>query len=380
MKSSKKWLATYLICWTIMLGAVIALVVYIDPNMHYHKPFTDRFYYHWGNQRSINDGIIRQYDYDAILTGSSEADNFKPSIADQLFDVKSIKITYDATTYKEINDNLERALKKNPKTKMVIRVVDTNSFFQEADELPFEKSYYPEYLYNSNPFDDVKYIFNRTVLYETIGEMLLNSKTGITDMDHFSWAEERTEGDLPKRTYGSYFIANHIPYEKTEQWEQLCDDDKERIRQNIIQNITSVADKYPQTQFYYLIPPYSAAWWWDVVQKAALLNKERAAEEYIIEMLLQHENIHLFSWNDQFWLTTNLNNYKDVVHYGPWVNEWMLYQVKQGNGLLTKDNYQEYLQTVYGFYEEYDFNELLTQEDDPNDAPPAYFSDHSYLS
>ena len=78
---------------------------------------------------------------------------------------------------------------------------------------------------------------------------------------------------------------------------------------------------------------------------------------------MPHENIHLFSWNDRFDITTDLNNYKDISHYGEWVNSWMLVQMKQEKGHLTLENYKVYLEQEQNFYETYDYNSMFAQED-----------------
>lgn len=122
-------------------------------------------------------------------------------------------------------------------------------------------------------------------------------------------------------------------------------------------NVTMIADEYSDVDFYYFFPPYSAVWWGKKVN-LGLLDKEIQAEKIIIEKILPYKNIHLFSWNDQFNLTTDLNNYRDDAHYGEWINSWMLTQMWQGSGIITENNYEDYLKREYNFYDKYNYNEL----------------------
>ena len=71
MENMKKWLVTYFLSVLLIAGMVMAVVAYVDPFMHYHKPLTDVFYYNLNNERSQNDGITKHFDYDALITGSS---------------------------------------------------------------------------------------------------------------------------------------------------------------------------------------------------------------------------------------------------------------------------------------------------------------------
>ena len=59
MNRSKRWLITYFSCVVVLMGIIAGVVAYVDPFMHYHKPFTDQFFYSLDNQRSQNDGIAK---------------------------------------------------------------------------------------------------------------------------------------------------------------------------------------------------------------------------------------------------------------------------------------------------------------------------------
>ena len=81
-------------------------------------------------------------------------------------------------------------------------------------------------------------------------------------------------------------------------------------------------------------------------------------ERISIEELLQYPNIRLYSFSDDFEIICDLDNYKDYLHYGEWINSRMLEQMKEEKHLLTKDNYQDYLQTIQTFYTSYDYASL----------------------
>ena len=139
-----------------------------------------------------------------------------------------------------------------------------------------------------------------------------------------------------------------------------------------------MADQYPDVDFYYFFSPYSIAWWNSITNEGTLY-RQLEAEQYIIELILEHPNIHLYSFNNDTALTTDLNNYKDTIHYGEWVNSAMLRWMHDGVGLLTKENYQDYLKAERAFYAnitEEDITRLNAQPDYADDKTAEYLMEH----
>ena len=162
---AKQWLIGWLLIVLTELAAIAVMVYKVDPYFHYHKPDVDNYFYSLDNERSQNNGISKHFDYDAIITGTSMVANFKTSEFDEVFKVNSVKIPYSGGSYKEINDNLKVALENNPNLKTIIRGLDYEIILAPKDQMRDDLGIYPEYLYDNNPLNDVKYIFNRDVLF-----------------------------------------------------------------------------------------------------------------------------------------------------------------------------------------------------------------------
>ncbi|MCR5054506.1 MAG: hypothetical protein K6A69_06675 [Lachnospiraceae bacterium] len=362
----KKWIAGFLIISLLLIAAVSAMVIILDPYFHYHAPLPG-YVYLINNERSQNDGIIKHFDYDGIITGTSMAQNFKASQAEELFGGKFAKITSSGGTYKEVNDMIDLALQVNPGVKTVIRSIDPGFFFFDKDEMREDMGTYPTYLYNKNPFDDLYYILNRDTVFGACIPMIRSKLMGIdgfvTDFDeagnwmHFGFTFGRQTVMEP---FGGFpDPVGERPF---------TEEERETLKASVEDNILRTALAHPDTDFYYFIPPYSVAWWslvwtgpYNEPEKyqGGELNREIEAEKLVIETLLQAPNIHLYSWNDNFELTTNLDNYKDTVHYGDWISDEIMDWMKEGKGLLTKDNYMDYLAREKDFYSTFDYNSLL---------------------
>ena len=69
--NAKVWIAGYLMLVLIPLAVAGIWVIHVDPFFHYHKPYTSGYYYILNNQRSQNDGILKHFNYNAAITGTS---------------------------------------------------------------------------------------------------------------------------------------------------------------------------------------------------------------------------------------------------------------------------------------------------------------------
>lgn len=352
---AKIWLAVWLTTVILSLGIIGSAVYYVDPYFHYHKPHIDRYYYSLDNQRYQNDGICRFFDYEMMISGSSMVENFKSSEAEQIYGYKCVKCPFTGSSYKEVNDNIKKALKANPDLKLVIRGLDMAHFFDDRDFMRTDMGTYPTYLYDNNIFNDVNYLFNRDVLFGRVYNMQKarshGKAGGIDTFDDYSrWQESAVFGA------DAVFAAHNEPVHSGEE-SHLSEEEKQKIYGNISANVTSVADDNPDVEFYYFIPPYSVVFWSDW-NMAGTLYKQLEAEYYITDLIISHPNIHMFSFNNLTEITTDLDNYKDAGHYSADINSMILSRMHNGDCQITTDNHDTYFRKEYDFYTTYDYSEI----------------------
>lgn len=353
MKDNKKWVISFIAVFLIFLVGTGVLTIIIDPYFHYHKPLSCLQYQIY-NQRYQNDGIVKHFDYDAVITGTSMTENFKASEFNELFGVNSIKVPFSGASYKEINDNLTAAIKYNPNIKIVVRCLDYYRFLDAADTMRYEDDFYPRYLYDSFLLNDVRYIFNKTILFrDTLGTIEYTRKGGITtDFDAYSnWAGGYT---FSKDAVDAVYVRA----EKAEVITSITNENYQNITENITQNVTELAKEHPEIEFYFFFSPYSI-YYWDELSRLGTMELYLDAEKYIIELLLKFDNIHLFSFTTEYDMICDLNNYKDSRHYSEDINSQILIWIKEGAHELTKENYEEYCTQMREFYLNYDYDSLF---------------------
>lgn len=344
----KKFFKMLLFGIIFVLFLISGIMIVIDPYFHYHKPL--KFLsYRLGNQRYINDGIIRHFNYDSIITGTSMTENFKKTQFDKLFNKNSIKIPFAGASFKEIDDTIERVFKYNPNTKVILRGLDYGAILDNSEKMRYES--YPEYLYDNNIFNDYRYLLNKDIIVKGLGAIAYYTlaKKETTSFDEYSSWDFGFGKDK--------VFSQYKRIEKIGKKFFLTKKDKKVIDENIEKNILDLPKKYPNVKFIYFITPYSIVYWDSLNQKGEV-EKQIMAEKYMIEKILEVPNIELYSFFGNYNLITDLDNYKDTAHYISKINEKILEWISKKEYLLTKDNYQEYINKNLEFYKNYDYDKI----------------------
>ena len=351
-QAAKKWFQKCILVLLLLLVLIVSVVVFVDPYFHYHRPF-DFMSYRLYEERYINDGIGRHFDYDAIITGTSMAQNFKPSEMDALFGTKAVKMPFSGAGYAELSENLDRALARNGNVKMVLWAVDYNGLLRSYDWQQYEN--YPTYLYDDNPFNDVSYVLNKSILYHGVMPNVLMSLTGQpgTTMDEYSsWVNETgLEHIMLSYDRNNVNIPATVDFGETE---------KQTVIQTIENNFVDLIEKYPDTEFYLFYTPYSICYW-DALNIKGTIQRQTEAEKLATEMLLQYPNVKLYNFFDQYEVICNPDYYNDDGHYSAEINSRILGWMAEGTGLLTQDNYEERLKEEQNFYLSYDYDSIYRE-------------------
>lgn len=352
--NSKKW---SLLVVEIIIGVFCGigiLIIVIDPFFHYHAPI-EGVSYSFSKEAYMNDGISKNFKYDAMITGTSMTLGFNIEEANKIFDRNFVRITYRGEGFKKINDNLQKALKVNADLEFVIRGVDPIWFISAEDWLGYDE--YPEYLYDDNLWNDVNYLYNKEILIGDLIPEIINTIKKVPP-------EHMDRQGIGNRSSGG---KNRVleQYERPVKEESVLDEDETKeyfsmLDRNLEQNVLSVVKNNPDVTFYLFFPPYSICWWDSINQYGqAVLERRIALEKFAIEKILECENVKLFSFNNNFDLICDLNNYVDEAHYVDEIASQILIWMKQGLGELTKYNYEEYIEEISAFYCNYDYESIF---------------------
>lgn len=334
-----------------LLGVIAIFIIVVDPYFHYHAPY-ENMHYRLTDERYINSGVVKNFEYDTLITGTSMTENFLTSECDELFGVTSIKAPLRGATYYEINNLVEYALKENPNLKVVFRGLDSTGIVVDKNERSYTEEQWPEYLYDDNLLNDIQYLLNVEVLKQAIincGMTILD----IPSMTFDEYANWNNDFEYSKEIT----LSNHKRMQAVGETYQLTEEERQIVLENIKQNVTAVAAEYPDVTFYYFITPASILYW-DKLSQLGKLDWYIEAERIAIEEMLQYDNIKLFSFCSHVDIVENLSYYKDIAHYWGKTNSNLLKQMKSNNFRLTADNYEEYIDFLHQTYCNYDYESI----------------------
>lgn len=328
------------------------VIVVCDPYFHYHKPIMK---YILDSERWQNDGILKNFEYDAIITGTSLDQNAKNTELDKLFKVNSVKTTYSGGNFAEISSALKKAFNEDKKIKLITmsfgytRYMDT----EYDDWGTWELADFPFYMYDTSLLNDWQYIYN----LDTVLHCFKNIKRTIENVPSTSFDEYSSWNYLYK--FGKDIVISQYKRPiKSKNKEKITDDYINKLKKNINYNFIEIAKAHPETEFYLYFAPLSVVWWDEYNQNGILDFRIDGIEEAIKE-LLTCDNIKVFYFVNETDITTNLSNYTDLVHYGEWINSKMLQDMAVGKNQLTKENYKDAVNKTREFYRNYDYDSLF---------------------
>ena len=345
----KKFFIKIILKIVIILIFTSSLMFIIDPYFHYHKPLKG-LYYSFLDQRYINNGIIKNFEYDGIIIGTSMTENFKTSQFNNLFKVKSIKVPFAGGSPKEISDNLEYALKRKKELKLVLRSVDYSHLLKSKDQMNYND--YPKYLYDDIIFNDYRYLLNKTLLVNGLSQVIISTlnKKELNFDEYSNWNNSFK--------YGKNNVLKNYVRVKEKKEETLNEIEKNILIENIEENFLKLPKLYPKTKYIYFITPYSILYW-DNLKRSGTLKKQFEIEKIFLEKVLKIKNIEIYSFFNNYSLITDLDNYKDPGHYSGKINELILIMISQNNFRLTEENYKNYLENNFKFYNNYNYKKIF---------------------
>ncbi|MGL6168782.1 MAG: hypothetical protein ACRC0Y_10880, partial [Fusobacteriaceae bacterium] len=98
--------------------------------------------------------------------------------------------------------------------------------------------------------------------------------------------------------------------------------------------------KNKDIQYIIYFPPYSSLFW-SFMEKYDCLNTVLQFKKYVFTKISDKKNIKIYDFQNNFEIVENLDNYKDMVHYGPKINKEVLKLIKDDKYLENIENYQK---------------------------------------
>lgn len=330
-----------------------------DPLQLFHKPiFRETTFF--GDMRLAARGIIRYYDFNSVILGTSMLENTSAKEAGEKLGGKWVNLSLWGSAYNERAVILEY-LFGYKKPQKIIYSLESFTIASIKDSSRFD------YLYDENPLDDFKVYLNDKFMSCALEWKKSANCIGRRDLEELlKWSNHE---DL-KILFGGF--EKWLKYGKKETIAMLKNIkdtpfvvkkdnfDLEKQRSYIQTYVLDFVAENPQTQFYFIVPTYSRLGYRTEnfsVDSKSFYNRALNLKWFVQE-LEKYPNAKIYGF-DTLDYADNVANYKDFTHYNVDMNSLHLDSIKQGKHILDSNNIDSYLKAMEDKIKNYDLKPFI---------------------
>ena len=314
LKTAKRWtLLTLAMCLLAMLACMMTVYI-VDPFEQYRESSILPLY----DQESYNNpGIAKNYDYNAVILGTSMVEMSNPSVIDECFGVSSVKLPMRGSHTAQMGWQLEHVYRTH-ELDLAILAVDAYSLMGPPDDM--EEIY--DYLWNDNLFDDVNYLLNRDVLLVKVPRILKNAgkPTDTKRDDMYKWTDI---------SFAAQSVYDAIGGPKEQVDMQPADSRIERSTENIERHLKAHIAAHPETTFKIYMPPYSVGYWY-LFTRGGLAEQQYRSRARVCELLLEYSNVEIYDFSSRVEWITDLDEYFDYSHHSSAISDRIMRAMAAG--------------------------------------------------
>lgn len=342
----RRWVCGLLAAVLALLTLCAAAVYTVDPCLYYRMPETwDPVFF---SERYQAAGLVRNVPADTVVLGTSMVANYRASQVAETFGGTAVRVTLPDGYFSEF-DQVMTALYRKQNPKRVVFGLDANILMRDEDG--GHDAVMPDYLYNKNPLDDVKYLLNKDTLYYSLYVLMANRwGQGQTLDEGFTW-----DGDI---WWNHMTALEEYPRPEIATQQLAAEAYAGQVEENL-QVVTGWLAAHPDTEFDIFFPPYSLLYW-DKTIRQGHTDAVFAALEQACRTLLRYDNVRLFGFLFDREITENLDNYCDYVHHSGQVCTEILQKMVAGEMELTAESWEKTLANWREFVVHYDYDKFWT--------------------
>jgi hypothetical protein len=316
MRRWRTWCLSVLAATLGMLAFVLAINALVDPFQQYrlassHPPRFYKLHHRW-----INPGIAKNAAYDSVLIGSSIMESTRNDAIAAACGGAAVNLSMPAISASEIRTLLDAVFLAHDPHRVIL-VLDFNAFAGAPDARQEGSGPLPAYLYDANILNDLPYLLSGVVLAKSASIL-----AGRRDEEY------TTDANAP------WYWADRVKFGRAEVMRGLdLHDLNARFRQpartlpamqaSFERNVLPALRAHPQTEFDLVWPPYSMLVWLDFLQRDQL-DVTFAFKRYVARTVDALPNVNIADLQGHGEITGNLELYRDLYHFAPQVNRWIV--------------------------------------------------------
>ena len=360
-------------CIIVVIPSVfLGTIIYYDPLKLFHKPWHHKEYLQ-SSMREQAAGILRYWEYDSLIIGTSVLQNTSAREASNRLGGKFINISTAGSDYFERSHILKYAL-KNKDIKKVVYSLDDLGKVRWGDSVYSYKNW--DYLYDENELNDIKIYLNKKYLtclfsFRSKDECMGNKRDfdrpgawynveeHIKTFGGFeNWLNNKNRPNMKHLFEIIDKSLNQMKKTKTVHNKTNSLFGITRSKKYINEYILTLTSNYPRTEFIFIVPPYSRLAFslgaqTDITKFIVYLESLK----YMVRLAEVNSNIKVYAWGNESFLD-NISNYRDLTHFSKEINSRILESIENNDGLMSVDMIDKYIEEFAKKATEFDFTEI----------------------
>ena len=346
--TKKKWLVIVISTAAVFLLIAGLLTYVVDPFFQ----FRSRDEQYMIHQTYCSPGLIKTYDYDTILIGSSMSQNFDMDLFRSELGCNPLKIGIGGMSE---DDQVEyiRLANRIGKADTYYLCIDISGYAAHSSPKTIK------YLMKDDPLSRIQYALSYESWFRFLPVDLAFTAVTKTGRPLPASYENRIKIDRLGYWGDQYEYGEDIVLEGRESGAfRVSDIDTEDLYNRMKAGIDDYFSKLDLTNANYIFyfPPYSSLFWADA-QSLGYFDACLDAAEYFVERAGEYGAVVFDFQAEDF--TKDLNIYRDTTHYVPEINDLMTRCFASGENIVTASDYalhrEKIIQNTEEFKNDYSF-------------------------
>ena len=329
----KRYLAWFCAGFVLAVVGLAATNWVVDPLQFYRKAAYPPLLI--GQERFQAPGLARNYDYNAVIIGTSMSINITARQVKEKLGFNVLNLSMQGPSAKEQHLMLRTALRTG-KVKHVIWELNYEYLRGDPEWVANYDGTFPYYFYDENAFNEIhNYLLNVDTTKNTL--KILLARCGVKtyrsrDLETlFTQRATKQFGKASVQRAWRRAVRGRAALRA-----QTPDFAVTNLNRNFDLNVLSLIREYPEVQFHLYFPPYSAAYYANVMAAAPEIFEHMIENrKRIFHQTAGLKNVRLHDFQGAAGIIFDVDNYCDLIHFNSQVNDYILESIRDGRQVLT---------------------------------------------
>ena len=335
--SASKWIRNFL-CFLLAILLFLSAVAYVvDPFMQFRVRDNAYFLEEW----HVGGGLIKNYDYDTLILGSSVTQNFDMDVFRQELGAKPLHIGLGGMTSEEMAELLNLAYETGR----------ADTYYLGIDVMVYQAGNEPsrmsEYLIRNDLLSKLRYLLSYEVWFRYLPvdvALLILDKLDVELPLKFAYKksiDKLSDWRLDFPVWGEKLVLSYYQHGEY----NMSRVESENMYNEAVACVDAFFEQcdFEKGEHIFFFPPYSSLCWAEY-QCRGQFDIYMQIKKYFIEKALEY-GVTVYDFQAEEF-TMDLDHYRDLTHYMPHINDWMVRCFANGENIVTAENRQIFEEKV----------------------------------